>query len=513
MKKRRLLAWLMTLVMMIGLMPATALAAETNLTPPSNYYKLDGTPTDATTAANSGITLSKKATPKADGTYDIELSVKTTQTIQPKPTEVVFVLDASGSMNYCTAENGFVEHQHDTDGWDKCNYNSTQETCDFLKRHTHVHTWNKNDIAYCTWVNDTDSNTNNDSRWKDAKAAIATMKSTIGTANITYSYVYFQSVKGNNDNWTNVANTVTDYSQVSPGGGTPLTLGISKGLQQFTNNDTNKALIIVADGAADGNNYTVNGLQNWKADVDNTVYTVGFTFSDSRFAALASDGCNYTAENAKQLNVAMQQIAQKIAGMINDPMGDFVDFSGTSVDDVTVNVDGGTKKYNESTDTITWTDDEGITNKTVTMTYDVKLDTDNTAVTAASSTPIYLNGNATLNYSYTSGNQTITRSIAFPKPVVVADTSTLEVNYKWENGTSVDNGKYDTYEWIMLPGDFTTTVPAVGTQYKDTGLWVTAVNAQKPENPTVQNYARMCLQSLKLMITKLQLRLVKQSLK
>ena len=103
MKKRRLLAWLMTLVMMIGLMPATALAdttsTQTNLRPGSLSYNLDGTLYTGTAASDAPITLSKTADgPKEDGSYDVTLSVTTKQQIKPKPTEVVFVLDASTSM-------------------------------------------------------------------------------------------------------------------------------------------------------------------------------------------------------------------------------------------------------------------------------------------------------------------------------------------------------------------------------------------------------------------------------
>ncbi|MBP3307664.1 MAG: hypothetical protein J6L66_08615, partial [Anaerotignum sp.] len=84
MKKRRLLAWLMTLVMMVGLMPATALAAE----------------------EESNVIATKTVSgPNDDGEYTVTLTAKGGTTVSETennlPADIVLVLDSSGSMDYC----------------------------------------------------------------------------------------------------------------------------------------------------------------------------------------------------------------------------------------------------------------------------------------------------------------------------------------------------------------------------------------------------------------------------
>ena len=87
---RNVLAFLTVLTMMLGMLPTTLLAANTD---------------DSGTAGESGMHLSKTARLEDDGTYTINLEAyatgKTTTTITKEavPLDIVLVLDQSGSMS------------------------------------------------------------------------------------------------------------------------------------------------------------------------------------------------------------------------------------------------------------------------------------------------------------------------------------------------------------------------------------------------------------------------------
>lgn len=88
---RNVLAFLTVLTMMLGMLPTTLLAANTD---------------DSVTAGESGMHLSKTAHLEDDGTYTINLEAyatgKTTTTITKEavPLDIVLVLDQSGSMSH-----------------------------------------------------------------------------------------------------------------------------------------------------------------------------------------------------------------------------------------------------------------------------------------------------------------------------------------------------------------------------------------------------------------------------
>ena len=90
MKKKRLLAWLMTLVMMVGLMPATAFAEDI-------YDK----PVYNTGYNNGAVKITKSVGAPVNGNYPITMDAYVTgavETTQPDPLDIVLVLDVSGSM-------------------------------------------------------------------------------------------------------------------------------------------------------------------------------------------------------------------------------------------------------------------------------------------------------------------------------------------------------------------------------------------------------------------------------
>ena len=132
----------MALVMAMSLLPVSALAdvREDTLKPADKYYTYAGT---ETTANEADITLSKTAERAVDeagnvlpGVYNVTLTATAKEEVTPVPTEVVFVLDGSGSMNFCTDSEGYISHQHNNNpfSFGYCNYDSSTETCNVLKK-------------------------------------------------------------------------------------------------------------------------------------------------------------------------------------------------------------------------------------------------------------------------------------------------------------------------------------------------------------------------------------------
>ena len=95
---KRIIALLLALILTVGLLPTVALAATGDEETTANPIINPGSQT-----AN-GVTLSKTAAKNADGTYTIRLeayapgSSTTTETTEEVPTDIILVLDRSGSM-------------------------------------------------------------------------------------------------------------------------------------------------------------------------------------------------------------------------------------------------------------------------------------------------------------------------------------------------------------------------------------------------------------------------------
>lgn len=108
--KKKLLILLLCLSFVLALVP-TAMAVDTDtdpLKPADLYYTLGGEPTSG---EKPDITLSKTAVANDDGTYTVTLSAEAVETVTTKPTEVVFLLDTSGSMKYCAdGRGGWCDH-------------------------------------------------------------------------------------------------------------------------------------------------------------------------------------------------------------------------------------------------------------------------------------------------------------------------------------------------------------------------------------------------------------------
>ena len=425
--KKRVLAALMTACMVVGSVPGVSLAdvsageTTTNqfgLTPSSKKYNFDGSSSESD---NSDIVLNKQATYLGDDTYEITLSATAKKQIKTKPMQVVFLLDASGSMNWCDTKAEEI--------------NCTEKEVKKLDGHKHYTQYKykrfgKFGIYYddyqgngCTLI---DKGTK-ESRWTIAENAIQKMSENLKNEGIDCKYAWF------NDNTGDSQNLDAPYTDVpGPIGGTNLRAGVRYALGKLEDDSKDdskddlkdKVLIIVSDGESrDG--YPNNEVDNFKsASQNNKVYTVGFTFSSNAFGKLASQDCNFEATDAAKLQIALNKISQNLKSMIIDPLGEQVELAGP------VTVTGSTSPAKDQNkediatgsdelkkvEGITWNDPNGLQG-IVELKYKVKVK-DKTAGT------VKLNGNAKLSFENSAGG---TSELEFPTPEVQG--AALEVKY------------------------------------------------------------------------------------
>lgn len=437
---KKILAILMAVAMAFSLLPATALATtsgddqqQSTLEPEAKHYNFDGT---ETTSGNPDITLTKTAAPveEEDGVYEVTLTATTSQEVTPKPVEVVFVLDGSGSMGWCT-ENPPTGHIHYNGGW--CLKTVAK------KNHSK-------------------------SRWNIAINAINQMVQNIGGDGVTYKYVLF----------SDDAEIVTSYNKnTKPTGSTHLTEGVKEGIAAFSKNSgADKVMIIVADGESD-DRYPTSQAKAFK-DAGGKIYTVGFLFSGDDFNNLSSgNGYHFTADNADQINLAMNTITQNIAGLISDPMGENVALLQDEGISVKLDNQDTTPATVLNGNTIRWTKTDGFSG-TVTMKYKVQVK-DSAKTGKVLSIP--LNDNATFNYVHNGTSH----SVAFPQPA--AQAAALTVSYK------VGDNTVKTEEDYTLLGEnaaFTTTIPSVGDTVEIEGktYYVSSTDGSVPEQLASAHY-------------------------
>ena len=386
--KRKLLSLLLCISFVLALVPAAALAADADpLQPADLYYSLSG---ETSSGKKPDITLHKTAVDNGDGTYTVTLTAEAKEKVTIKDTEVAFVLDASGSMNWCT-QNDLIK------SWNGNYYDPNNKE--------HYHGWDRNDVPYCSIMGQTIDGVTVTSRWAQATSAIHTVEQNLAE-DVTKHYVYF----------SDRANDATDssYTGISPKGSTHLSDGVKAGIARLTDPTKKHVLIIVADGESD-DGYPADEVQAFK-DAGGTVYTVGFTFSSDKFEALASKGGNYTANNADELKVAMDEITTKVAGLISDPMGDGVELVPGSVKVSGEGYENSEQWTSEDGRTIYWTNKDGLNNK-VTLTYIVKLTDATVEAAKENGLDVPLNKNATLNFDGADG----AIQVPFPVPVAHVD--------------------------------------------------------------------------------------------
>ena len=409
--KRKLLSLLLCISFVLALVPAAALAADADpLQPADLYYSLSG---ETSSGEKPDITLHKTAVDNGDGTYTVTLTAEAKEKVTIKDTEVAFVLDASGSMNWCT-QNDLIK------SWNGNYYDPNNNA--------HYHGWDRNDVPYCSIMGKTIDGVTVTSRWAQATSAIHTVEQNLAE-DVTKHYVYF----------SDRANDATDssYTGISPKGSTHLSDGVKAGIARLTDSTKKHVLIIVADGESD-DGYPADEVQAFK-DAGGTVYTVGFTFSSDKFEALASKGGNYTANNADELKVAMDEITTKVAGLISDPMGDGVELVPGSVKVSGEGYENSEQWTSEDGRTIYWTNKDGLNNK-VTLTYTVKLTDATVEAAKENGLDVPLNKNATLNFDGADG----AIQVPFPVPVAHVDRElkSFTLTYVSNGGTEFDPETY-----------------------------------------------------------------------
>ena len=433
--KKRVLAALMTACMVVGSVPGVSLAdvsGETapnlsgTLTPDAKKYNFNGS---ASTEANPDIELKKTAVYNAEtNDYTITLSAKAQEKVETKKTHVVFLLDASGSMNFCS-DNNIKEVNRKPNKKDE---------------HVHYHyddyegLFSKKYVSGCTKI---DKDSTRKSRWEIATEAIKSMTDELGSDNIDYDYAWFNDYQGDGTGSEN------PYSNVTPEKGTYLTEGVEHALGKFENDDsdTDKVMVIVADGETSNTvgllgpkYYPKEELKSFKSAPNNgKVYTVGFTFSSEGFKSLANGSdYNFNATDEDSLNVALNKISQKIKTGITDPLGSNVELVG-GVNGITVSGNGAVANYDSAKNEITWNDPNGLDKDGVSLTYRVKVKDTSEAGS------VDLNGDAVLSYTAGSENHTV----EFPKPSITG--AKLTVQYKDQ-----DTGKVvmTDNDWIGFTG-------------------------------------------------------------
>ena len=431
--KKRVLATLMTACMIVGAVPGGALADVTNgsiplssLSPYNVSYKIDGN--QASGESDTAIQLSKTARLINDGKndkYKITLTVNAENAenqIEVKSTEVAFVLDASGSMAWCTDA-------------------------------THNHTFALGGYA-CSRVSST-----NPSRWNTAVNAIESMSAELTSAGVICDYIYY------NRDSAQVTDLSSLKNDIEPKGSTPISDGVKKGIQVLNDSEAaNKILIVIADGCStDGYMehhgesilwYQYDNEQKILSDFKSNgkLYTVSFAINetdgdplglfneanDTKFKALANAG-NLNAKNESELNQVFSSISKDITSGIEDPLDENVKYV-----DGTVQASNGTATYDEVTKTIKW-NSNGAMNGNVTLSYTVELTDDAKKNVEPNAEKIYLNKNdAVFNYSYMQDGVKTEKSVKFPKPYVTG--AALTVKYV-NNGTTV---KTADLEWVAL---------------------------------------------------------------
>lgn len=394
------------------------------------------------TTGTPDIELNKTATYNSeDGTYTIQLNAKTSDKLTKKKTHVVFLVDASGSMNFCEE-------------------NATEMAIPdwlVLDKTKHIHYYWDGILTggYKSGCTKKDANSSVKSRVTIATEAIAKMTENLGTENVTYDYTWFNDNTGSMDNVSDL------QTKLSAKDGTYLKEGVEFALTKFNNDDdnVNQILVILADGKSDSskkilicnrnhqhkdykgcykevdNYYPKEEIENSKFAKNNgKVYTIGFAFNSPDFDNLSSgEEYHFNASDEASLKNASEQISQKLKPEIVDNIGSNVEYVSGSVssDNCSVSVTN-----DETTGTtITWSNLTELSSG-ITVSYKVKVINSDFGLKK-------LNGDAAFNCIYKGERKT------FPFPIPSVEGAKLTVNFVNENNNPIEmEGNW--IDWIGL---------------------------------------------------------------
>lgn len=473
---RRGLSMLMAMVMTLSLVQISAFATDGE---ENDTLK----PKAVADPNKHGITLSKTAERVGDTEWKVTVKADIGETpIKQQPLDVVFVLDKSGSMMWCTdPDHDKGDHVHERNYEDQ--YDGT-----WYKRVDSTHWWGHPDEEYtwkdgifgsyrdefiysacpdytpCTqkearhkvqggWGDATDwlpcqykdengKWVNYETRLESAKAAMTALENSL-PAGANVQYVSFSSD----------AKPETSLDDVVADGGTNIMKGVNLGIDLLNQNQstvTKKVLVLLSDGEDDRDNYSSDKLSSFNGDV----YTVGFALDNPNLKGMVKgDGKYIYAKNAEALDSAFTELSTRIAAMIVDPMGDevtYVDGSaevseGSVAGSISVDTDGRTLRW-------TPTNQDKFNNSTIEYTYNVKLIP---SEENGNYTGIDLNNTTYLQYGVEQNGVKNAYTANFPIPAGYYKVSTLEEQFKVldENGSASD-----ITDSVQKPHDFQSKV-------------------------------------------------------
>lgn len=477
---RRGLSMLMAMVMTLSLVQISAFATDGE---ESDTLK----PQAVTDNNGHNITLSKTAERVGDTEWKVTVKADIGETpIKQQPLDVVFVLDKSGSMMWCTDpdhdKGSHVHEKNDEVQYDGTWYNRVDST-HWWGHPDEEYTWKDGifgsyrdefiysacpDYVACTqkearhkvqggmydatdWLpcqyKDENGNwVNYETRLESAKAAMTALEKSL-PAGANVQYVSFSSN----------AKQETSLNDVVANGGTNIMKGVNLGIDLLNKNHstvTKKVLVLLSDGKDDNGNYSSKKLKNFNGDV----YTVGFAVDNQNLKGMIKgDGKYLYAENAEALDSAFTELSTRIAAMIVDPMGDEVTYvadsaqvsEGSVAGSISVDTDGRTLRW-------TPTNKDSFNNTTIQYTYNVKL---TPSEKAGDYTDIKLNNTTYLQYGVEQNGNKTAYTANFPIPAGYYKVSTLEEQFKVldENGSASD-----ITNSVQKPHDFQSKVTDYG---------------------------------------------------
>ncbi|MBQ6950714.1 MAG: hypothetical protein IJN44_04385, partial [Clostridia bacterium] len=434
--------WVLVLALMMLTGVFAASAAETDPLKPADVISADG-----------NITLHKQAERIGPDEWEVTVSANVNQMeVEPPKLEVVFVLDCSISMLACADEElhamPYGIHYHDSSCpiGDSCSASFVNH-----RNNNFCYIWDKN--------NNNAQVKFTPNRYEVAISAINSLTSSLpdGTniKRVAFSIpAYTDSVSSFDPNFTEF------------GTNTYLMTGVNKGVEQFSNDDATKIMVILTDGEAthdvNGGKASLYSTPEFTA-FDGMVFTVGFNHHDANLAAMAkNDGAYYHAGNPGELTSAFNQISTKITAMLVDPMGPKVNFDITDTTPSSGNLV-------TSGDTIYWTpdDDQELTGEVVKYSYKVKLN-DSADHSVGTHPDIALNNPTSFRYGVETGGVTEMKSMNFPIPHAEYAYSSMQVNWVDENGTALTVDGYTPTEEECVICDYAgdNYTPAYTTDYQ-----------------------------------------------
>lgn len=433
---RRGLSMLMAMVMTLSLVQISAFATDGEESKPDTLV-----PGSLEDNNGHGITLSKTAERVGDTEWKVTVKADIGDTpIKQQPLEVVFVIDRSGSMNWCTEEEhdqGSHEHSRrwcyeevwveDDSFWG--GHYERQLTCTKAEV-KHGERGYDNLCVPCQYKD-------SDGKWKDYETRMEATKTAVG--NLVSSLpngteVTYVSYTTKGWNWDrpdiNVSKDLNSLN-LTPTGNTNTNEGMQKGIEQFTTSGVSKKiLVLLTDGeVSDGYSYTSGNYDTF----DGAVYTVGFAFNSDKLASVAKNGGSYIyAKDAATLKVAFKDLATRIAAMIVDPMGDEVTYVSDSAQDKgttqgIITQDGNTLRWIPANQT-------EFSNSTIEYTYHVKL---TPSKENGDYTDIKLNNTTYLQYGVEQNGVKTAYTANFPIPAGYYKVSNLTEKFVDENGTDI----------------------------------------------------------------------------